>query len=795
VGCALASLSPAHIPGCARLGIARLKAFRLNVYERTTTVIIDGAPLPGGAGVGLLIEGAQIVHALNDQVDTAQFTAHGWTPVAGQSIAVYSGDKQLYGGRIVETTSRYLSKAAPANVVHDMHCIDFTWLLSRWKINETYGGVSATAIIKDIIARFTHGFTANNVQAGLPTIDILTFTNEDVASALTTICQMIGAYWLVDYQSDVHVFTAVGNANPISQANPGESGDFAMTEDLSQVATRILGIGGGVGASVDVPAGATELPLDLGIGAGQPQWYPTAGGVVQVGAQRVTYTQLRGNTGRGAILGTGNAPSVAPGLAPTAGAGLGTGTYHYAVTFKTGNGETLIGPTSAVQTGAGNPAINAFSVRASPYVANTTYYPANANIQWRISILYQGGGNSLGPQTGTINTGNKYPEIGVGPIATDPITGHQYPSWLMSRCPAKIVQIVFYRTTNGATTVHVWDVLNGVSEGVNGWLMLTGDVTDADLNLQGGYPAPSGATQNAVTVAVPQSSSPSVTHTTIYRSPVNGSAGALKQVANIAKGTTSYLDAIPDASLGAVPPAIDASQLREDGQIPVGATSALVTDVTPFIDDGGAAGGWVTIGNLPVRYTGISGSNLIGIPTSGSGSVTSTVRYGSQVLVHPRLVGIPTNVAGMLTQGARKGDMVALRIDLQDIDAIYAMAARFGTDVNGGVIELVLNDSRLGPTELLQYVQATLAERKDPRLTIRYWTRDETHDVGKLVAINIATPLVNEWFRIQRVTFSEIAIAGARTMILPKRTIEASNKLYTFSDLLRQIRGREVGKQ
>jgi hypothetical protein len=778
------------------LKIARLKAFRLNVYELTTPIYIDGAPIVSGPGQGLLIEGAQIVHALNDQADTAAFTARSWQPVAGQRIDVYSGDtspqRQLFGGRILETTQRYLSKAAPKNVVTDIKCIDHTWLLSRWKVRGTYVGFSATDIIGNILVTYTQGFTWTNLQAGLPIVDAITFDNDNVDTALTAICKQIGAYWYVDFKADVHVFTVADRAaTSITQAAAGDAGDFAISEDLSQVATRIIGLGGGVGASVDLPAGATELPLDLGV-VNAAQWYPNSNGVVQVAAQRVTYTGIRGNTGRGAIIGTGNAPTVAPALAPTVGAGLGTGTYQYALSYITGSGETFVGPVAAVQTGAGNPTINALSVRASAYVANTTYYPANANIQWRVSILYQGSSNSLGPQTGFINTGNKYPEIWVGPLATDPVSGQQYPSGLINRCPAKIVQIVFYRTTNGTTTVRVWDVMSGVSEGVNGWLLLTGDVTEADLPVQGGYPSAAGGTQNQVTITLPTPPSPSITYRGLFRTVVNGSA--LKRLTNIAAATASYVDSTPDASLtGPAPPTTDTSQLREDGQVNAGATSLLVTSVQPFVDDGGASGGWVLVGNMAIRYTGISGSSLIGIPANGSGSITATVRYGTQALVQPRLIGIPTSGLGALPMGVRTGDMVALRLEVEDAAAMQAFANRIGQSGNiyAGLIEFVVSDSTLGPTELLAVARATLAERKDPIQTLTYWTRDESHNVGRLVTVTLTTPVVNATFRIQRVTFSEIAIAGARTTIRPKRTIEATNKLYIFSDLLRQIRGRE----
>jgi len=47
--------------------------------------------------------------------------------------------------------------------------------------------------------------------------------------------------------------------------------------------------------------------------------------------------------------------------------------------------------------------------------------------------------------------------------------------------------------------------------------------------------------------------------------------------------------------------------------------------------------------------------------------------------------------------------------------------------------------------------------------------------------------------RVQRITFDEIAISGGLGRTWPRRTVEASNKLYTFADLLRRLRGREGG--
>jgi hypothetical protein len=804
----LASLSPGHIPGCARLGIARLNAFRLNVYEPVWSFTIPGGVPHAGPGTGFLIEGANIQHVLNDQTDTASFRARGWRPVTGMPIAVYVGDRspgrQVFGGPILETTHRYLSLPDDAHVVTDISCVDPTWLMQRTKVLAVYTNASATAIIVDLIARFTRQISVAHVQPGLPVIAALTFTNENVPTCLTTICQQIGAYWFLDYQNDLHVFTVADQpANPITQANPGESGDHALTEDLSQVATRILGLGGGVSASVDLPAGSLELPVDLGTPQITYPWYPNAG-LVQTGAQRLTYSNLRGTSGRGAILGTGNAPTVAPTLAPAPGTGLAPGTYQWAVTFTTPAGETLLGPAAVAATGEPAPTLTPSNVRPGYQQANPAKYTPNANLMWRVSVLYAGSTYSLGPASGPWNVGDRIPEVGVGPIATDPVTGHQYNSWLQSRCPAKIIQTTIYRSANNGATVYAWQFWDGPIPTPDGWITVGGNVNEVDLGSQPQYPTGPVATFNAITVTLPKSSSPTVSGRSLFRTAVNGAA--LRRLVTIADNTTAtYLDQNPDSALiaGAAgdPPAHDTSLLREDGQILPGATEVIVTDITPFLDDGGAGGGWAQLGNLTVRYGGIvlsSGAGvpdkLVGVPTTGSGSITATVRYGTEILVHPRLVGIPATGLGAMAQPVRKGDAVLLRMELEDLPAATALAAKlYSGDVRDGLVEHVVSDSRLGPTELQATLQATLLERKDPRLTLTYWTRDTTHEVGRLVTVTLTQPPISGTFRIQRITFAEIAIAGAAHPIAPKRMIEATNKLYTFADLLRRLRGREGG--
>ena len=122
------------------------------------------------------------------------------------------------------------------------------------------------------------------------------------------------------------------------------------------------------------------------------------------------------------------------------------------------------------------------------------------------------------------------------------------------------------------------------------------------------------------------------------------------------------------------------------------------------------------------------------------------------------------------------------------------MATRFGSIYPAdGIIEETISDSRFALAELADQIDAMLTERKDPHLTVIFTTRDSTCEVGRTITINISTPPIHGTFRIQRVTFTEIAITGGLAMVAPLRRVEATNKLFTFTDLLRQLRGREGG--
>jgi hypothetical protein len=277
--------------GFARVGKARLGAFRLGRGQPWIRVIINGVT----HDTDVRIVGAEITDELNHEPNTVQLRCDGFTPIQGQDVKIYCADTnaehQIFGGVILSVAQSYEEK--PANIAWDVNCIDYTWLLNRRKVIKKYTSQSATAIVQDLISSFTSGFTSLNVTSGLATIDEITFTNDDVTDAITRVMERIGGYWYSDYSRDVHAFLVdTEAAAAITQAIPRGMRNIVQRTDLSQVATRVTARGGGASALSDVAIGGTTIPIE------DSSWYSVSGGTVEVGPQRPAYTSVQnGNTG------------------------------------------------------------------------------------------------------------------------------------------------------------------------------------------------------------------------------------------------------------------------------------------------------------------------------------------------------------------------------------------------------------------------------------------------------------------------------------------------------------------
>ena len=147
----------------------------------------------------------------------------------------------------------------------------------------------------------------------------------------------------------------------------------------------------------------------------------------------------------------------------------------------------------------------------------------------------------------------------------------------------------------------------------------------------------------------------------------------LKLLATLADNvTTTYTDAAADGALGADAPIADTSGLTQpDGQVLAGATTALVAGAGAF----SPTGGWALAGDQAIRYQGISGNTLTGIPASGPGALQATLSYNTTITAAPALAGVSGLVAPLV-----KGALINLWVQRDDL---VAQAARIAAEGGG----------------------------------------------------------------------------------------------------------------
>jgi hypothetical protein len=744
--------------GYARLGKARLGAFRLNYYQPWVKVTVNGATVT----TSTRIEGVAITDTLNHEPNTLQVRFSGFVPVTGQEVKLYLGDTDLahtlFAGHILSVQQGY--EEIVSNVVYDCSCIDYTWLLNKTKVSKRYTSESATDIVTDLIETFSSGFTTVNVVAGLDTIDEITFTNEDLTDAISRVMTRIGGYWYVDYAKDIHAFlTEAETAGDITTAAPRSAVDVAESVDLSQIATRVWSRGGGSVASTDVDAGMPILPVEDGA------WYNSSGGYVQCGPQRLTYTSKSTQDGEGCVTsGTpGSAPNPPSPVFSYVAGNLTVGTFQYKVLFVNAAGDSDLSTAASVSVldveqphlaGGGGfflaPSSGGSLTASSRYLYSMTFgtaagETAAATVDIGTAIIF-------------LQAGETKVTITSIPVSTD----------------ARVTKRKLYRTVSNGSTHKLLATINDNTT-------TTYVDTTGDGGLGADIPSVSTAGTGQTTVGIPLGPT-GTTGRKLYRTAVNASTFKLQSTTSD-NTTLSVTDNTADGSLGA---AATGSTL---GASP-GDTSLRVTDLSKF-----PSAGWARVDSQLVYYTGRSATSgegtLTGVPASGAGAIVSTISAGTAVVVEPHLIGIPTSGVGAIAFNIAASDPVNVVTLSDDATAQTALAGFIGGG-DDGIREAFISDERLSEAEAQSRGDAKLAELKDPLVTYSFHSRDQTLQSGRTVTLTIDSPDISGTAKIQRVTITQIGVDGGATTtahIFPMRQVEASSRRFSFEDFLRQIKG------
>lgn len=295
-------------------------------------------------------------------------------------------------------------------------------------------------------------------------------------------------------------------------------------------------------------------------------------------------------------------------------------------------------------------------------------------------------------------------------------------------------------------------------------------VTTPDASLGAAVPGSNTANASQVNLTGIAIGQATVTARNLYRSAAN--LTALKLLHQIADNTTTvWLDSAADGTLGVAPPVTDTSGLTQpSGQVLAGSTTLPVAGTGPFL------GGWAVIGNgsQVIRYTGVSGTSLTGIPASGVGAIVSSIAYNSSITVAPALTGCT------VIYPIKKGDPINLQVTIDDLAAQANLAALTNTD---GIQEDPLQNGTLGDIECAARGKAQLILTSKVLLTLRFKSSDINMHSGRTLTVNLGAP-----FNIFFVDFLIQSVSVSNFQFSPVYDVLATSIRFTFDDLLRSLR-------
>lgn len=157
--------------------------------------------------------GITIRDVLNNVPNTCSFQVDGDSnvPLVGEKIEIidtFDSDRLLFAGIVMTVEQVYEDQIT--QLAWNVTCVDFTWLLNRRRPVGTYTAVSATDIVKDLIAKYAPTFTTEFVQTDLARLSMFFDGSQDFTTCLNRIAETLGGgHWYVDYDQVVHFFHTV----------------------------------------------------------------------------------------------------------------------------------------------------------------------------------------------------------------------------------------------------------------------------------------------------------------------------------------------------------------------------------------------------------------------------------------------------------------------------------------------------------------------------------------------------------------------------------------------------------
>jgi len=181
-----------------------------------------------------------IINELTSRVNSASFificNDIALAPAAGQAVLIEEGTTKLFSGRVLTKEEDFLN---PNLLKYQVECIDNTRDLDKKLVIESYIDTLAGDIIKDIIDKYTTGFTYVHVSDG-PTITRIAFDYIQISEAITKIAETCGYEWYVDHDKDIYFFLKTDYPASFQlDDDQAHYRDLIINTDISQLRNRV----------------------------------------------------------------------------------------------------------------------------------------------------------------------------------------------------------------------------------------------------------------------------------------------------------------------------------------------------------------------------------------------------------------------------------------------------------------------------------------------------------------------------------------------------------------------------
>ena len=188
-----------------------------------------------------------IQDVLNDQQNTCDLqlidrSGNGIPANDEEIIITLENGTILFGGYIVKVD---LQKREYGEVVAVLTCVDYSRLLDRNLVHDSYEDMTDKEIIEAIIATYCpgYGITTTNVIEGV-TISQITFNYLQPSQCFRKIAELTGRNWYIDYSKDIHYFPLSTNVAPFNITDATNCENLKISKDATQLKNRVYVRGG-----------------------------------------------------------------------------------------------------------------------------------------------------------------------------------------------------------------------------------------------------------------------------------------------------------------------------------------------------------------------------------------------------------------------------------------------------------------------------------------------------------------------------------------------------------------------